>query len=79
VSTGRTDEPAGVRISFTDSGRGIAPKDLPRIFAPFYTTKPEGLGLGLYVTRSIIEDHGGRIEAQSRFGEGATFEVWLPA
>jgi len=79
VSTSHTGEPAGVRILFTDSGHGIAPDDLPHIFDPFYTTKPEGLGLGLYVTHSIVEDHGGRIEAQSRVGKGTTFEVWLPA
>jgi PAS domain S-box-containing protein len=79
VSTSHTDEPSGVDISFTDTGRGIAPDAMPQLFDPFYTTKPEGLGLGLYVTRNIVEEHGGRIEVESQVGEGTTFTVWLPA
>jgi len=83
VSTSRRQpevahDPSGVSISFTDTGPGIAPEALPHIFDPFYTTKPEGLGLGLYITRSIVEEHGGRIEVESLFREGATFTVWLP-
>jgi len=79
VSTSRTDQPDGVRISFTDSGVGIAPDVLPRIFDVFYSTKPDGLGLGLSISRDIVEGHGGRIEADSFLGEGTTFTVWLPA
>jgi signal transduction histidine kinase len=79
VGTGPATESEGVCISFADSGRGIAPKDLPHIFDPFYTTKSEGLGLGLYVTQNIVEEHGGRIEVDSRLGEGTKFAVWLPA
>jgi len=78
VSTSRTGDPAGVGVSFADTGPGIAPDALPHIFDPFYTTKPEGLGLGLYITRNIVEEHGGRLEVESLFGEGATFTVWLP-
>jgi len=78
VSTNRTDDPAGVSVSFADTGLGIVPDALPHIFDPFYTTKSEGLGLGLYITRSIVEEHRGRIEVESLFGEGATFIVWLP-
>jgi len=79
VSVRCTDEPSGVSLAFADSGRGIAPDDLARIFDPFYTTKPDGLGLGLYVTRNIVKEHGGHIEVASQIGEGTTFEVWLPA
>jgi PAS domain S-box-containing protein len=74
-----TDEPAGVRLSFADSGRGIATDAASHLFEPFYSTKPDGLGLGLYVTHNIVEEHGGHIEVESREGEGATFTVWLPA
>jgi PAS domain S-box-containing protein len=78
VSTSRTDAPLGVSVSFADTGPGIAPDALPHIFDPFYTTKSEGLGLGLYITRNIVEEHGGRLEVESLFGEGATFTMWLP-
>jgi len=79
VITSRTTEPAGVCISFADSGSGIAPGVLPHVFDPFYSTKPQGLGLGLYITHKIVEAHGGRIDVTSRLGEGTTFSVWLPA
>ena len=83
VSTARTPAteaaPAGVCISIADSGSGIAPEVLPHVFDPFYSTKPRGLGLGLYITRNIVEAHGGHIDVSSRPGEGATFSVWLPA
>jgi two-component system NtrC family sensor kinase len=79
VRASRTDEPVGVCISFTDTGRGIAANMMPYLFEPFYTTKPEGMGLGLYVTRNIVEAYGGHIEVSSREGKGATFSVWLPA
>ena len=71
--------PAGVRISFADSGSGIAPDVLPHVFDPFYSTKRQGLGLGLYITHTIVGAHGGRIDVSSRLGEGTTFSVWLPA
>jgi signal transduction histidine kinase len=79
IDVGSTQMPAGVCISFVDDGHGIAPDVLPHVFDPFYTTKPDGLGLGLYVTRNIVEAHGGTIEVTSLPGEGTTFEVWLPA
>jgi PAS domain S-box-containing protein len=83
VSTARKpaseDAPQGVCISFADSGSGILPGVLPRLFEPFFSTKPQGLGLGLYITRRIVEAHGGQIEVSSRPAEGATFSVWLPA
>jgi len=83
VSTARTDAseatPSGVCISFTDTGSGIAPDVLPHVFDPFYSTKPQGLGLGLYITHKIVEAHGGRIDVSSHWGEGTTFSVSLPA
>jgi PAS domain S-box-containing protein len=78
VSTGCDGGLGQVWIAFADTGRGIAPEDLPHVFDPFYTTKSEGLGLGLYITRNILEQHGGRIEVESLLGEGATFTIWLP-
>lgn len=69
----------GITIGFTDEGSGIAMRDIGHIFEPFYTTKPDGLGIGLSVSRSLIEAHGGRIQVRSREGEGTTFEIHLPA
>jgi len=65
-------------IRITDTGRGIAPEDLPKIFRPFFTTKQRGTGLGLPLAKSIVEDHGGQIEAASEVGRGTTFTVRLP-
>lgn len=79
VETGRTTAPDGVRIAFRDNGPGIAAEVLPRLFDPFNTTKSNGMGLGLYISRGIIQDYQGRIELDNRPGQGATFVVWLPA
>jgi two-component system, NtrC family, sensor kinase len=67
-------------LDVKDTGQGIPPEDLQKIFDPFYTTKKdgEGTGLGLSVSYSIIERHGGRIEVQSTLGEGSTFSIVLP-
>ncbi len=64
-------------VEISDSGGGIAEKDLPFIFDPFYTTKPTGTGLGLAITRRIIEEHRGRLEVKSKLGEGTTIRVFL--
>ncbi len=65
-------------ISFTDSGPGIAADELPRLFEPFYTTKERGIGLGLAVSYSIVEAHGGSISVDSTPNVGTTFRVLLP-
>lgn len=79
VRARRTAEPDGVHISFTDTGVGIPADVMPYIFEPFRSTRPGGLGLGLHISRNIVEAHGGRVDVQSQEGEGSTFMVWLPA
>jgi len=68
-----------VRISVTDSGTGILPEHLPKIFDPYFTTKLQGHGLGLATVFSIIKRHQGHIEVTSTVGKGTTFTFWLPA
>ncbi len=69
-----------VRVRVSDDGPGIAPEDLSRVFEPFYSTKEvgQGTGLGLSICYGIIEEHGGRIVAESGVGRGATFVIELP-
>ncbi|MBI3880189.1 MAG: PAS domain-containing protein [Verrucomicrobia bacterium] len=68
----------GVAVSVSDTGAGISPEQLNRIFEPFYTTKKKGTGLGLMIVQRIVRDHGGRIDVESRVGQGTTFRLWLP-
>jgi PAS domain S-box-containing protein len=70
---------SGVLVSVRDSGPGLAPANLERLFEAFYTTKPNGLGLGLSICRSIIEAHGGRLWASANVARGAIFQFTLPA
>jgi signal transduction histidine kinase len=67
-----------MRIRVSDTGGGIMPENMNRLFEPFFTTKQNGTGLGLAVTRRIIEEHNGVIQVESRSGEGTTFTVLLP-
>ncbi|RRR78356.1 MAG: response regulator [Candidatus Viridilinea halotolerans] len=67
-----------VVIEISDSGAGIAPQDLPKIFEPFYTTRTKGTGLGLAVSYSIIEQHHGELAVRSQLGVGTTFRIRLP-
>lgn len=69
---------AMVTLTVTDTGCGIAPEELDRIFSPFFTTKEKGTGLGLAICAKIVEGHGGAISAESRAGEGATLRIRLP-
>jgi signal transduction histidine kinase len=73
-----TQQPAHFRVAIQDTGGGIAPENQPQLFTPFFTTKRHGTGLGLLITRRIIEAHHGRISVTSELNRGATFEVWLP-
>jgi C4-dicarboxylate-specific signal transduction histidine kinase len=77
ISTGR-DGPSDVFVAVQDSGPGLDPESLDRLFDAFYTTKRDGLGMGLAICRSIIEAHGGRVWASPRVGAGAQFQFTLP-
>ena len=72
-------EPEGVCVAVRDTGHGLRPESLPRLFEPFYTTKPDGMGMGLSICRSIIEAHGGRLWATSCEPRGALFQFTIPA
>jgi PAS domain S-box-containing protein len=76
--TTRLDENGQILVSITDSGMGLPPERAEQIFNPFFTSKPQGTGMGLPVSRSIIELHGGRLWASSNSGPGATFQFTLP-
>ncbi len=82
VNVTLTSSPAEVTISVEDRGIGIDAQALPRVFERFYratgVTGPDGLGLGLYITRLLVEAHGGRISATSAKGQGSTFRLTLP-
>ena len=67
-----------VEISITDTGEGMAPEVLSNLFQPYFTTKEKGTGLGLAICQSIVQEHGGRLLADSTPGRGATFTVRLP-
>ena len=77
----RTERPGDgqVRVSVRDFGDGLPPGDPEKVFAPFFSQKRTGMGLGLTIARSIIEAHGGRIVAANAEGGGACFSFWLPA
>lgn len=67
-----------VCLEVRDTGAGIPPDVLENMFNPFFTTKPQGIGLGLAITRQIINEHGGQIEVTSTLGRGTTFFIYLP-
>ena len=72
------DGPARVLVAVRDSGPGLEPENLDRLFDAFYTTKPDGMGMGLSICRSIIEAHGGRVWATPNLPQGAAFQFTLP-
>src|SRR5207249_5964614 len=77
ISSG-ADDAKGVVVVVRDSGPRLDSKNLDRLFEPFYTTKPQGMGMGLAICRSIIEAHGGRLWATQNDSRGATFQFMLP-
>jgi signal transduction histidine kinase len=79
VSTARYEQALqpSILVQLSDSGVGIAPDDLARIFDPFFSTGKKGTGLGLWVTQDIVRQHGGRIEVSSDVGRGTVFSIVL--
>jgi PAS domain S-box-containing protein len=78
IVSGR-DDTSGVSVEVQDTGPGLDPEELDRLFQSFYTTKPDGIGMGLAISRSIAEAHGGRLSAAPNHPHGAVFRFTLPA
>ncbi len=66
-------------VSITDTGSGISPGNMAKLFEPLFTTKAKGIGLGLAVSKNLVEANGGSIEVASQEGEGSTFTIVLPS
>lgn len=78
ITTTRQEEPPALVLSLSDTGAGILEEDKGRIFDPFFTRKPEGTGMGLSISRQILEKHGALIELESSPGKGTTFRITFP-
>ena len=78
LTVGAVAEPTGLALWVTDTGSGIASKDLGHIFEPFFSTKPEGSGLGLALVHRVVRDHGGDVDVRTAPGLGTTFKLTLP-
>jgi signal transduction histidine kinase len=76
IATGRAGNFAEASVS--DTGSGVPPDKLKKIFDPFFSTKEQGMGMGLSIARTIIEVHGGQIWAENKIGGGAVFRFQLP-
>jgi signal transduction histidine kinase len=79
ISIDAVPSEGGVRVGVQDTGPGLSPESLSRLFEPFYTTKPEGMGMGLSICRSIIEAHGGRLWATPCEPQGVLFQFTIPS
>jgi len=77
IRTSRKD-PETILVSVRDSGCGISEQNLPKLFEHFFTSKPDGLGMGLSISRSIVEAHGGHLDVENNPDLGATFYFTLP-
>jgi signal transduction histidine kinase len=73
------DDGRRARIEITDTGRGIAPEDISKVFEPYYSTKETGTGLGLAIVKKAVDEHDGTISVTSKVGQGTTFTITLPA
>jgi two-component system NtrC family sensor kinase len=73
-----SDRPGWLYLSVVDTGQGIAPEDLLKVFDLLYSTKTGGTGLGLWLSRRLVQDHNGTFEVHSTLGHGTTFTIWLP-
>lgn len=78
LTVGTWREREAVRLRVTDTGMGMNEEQLKQVFAPFFTTKPKGTGLGLALVQQITADHGGHVECESAPGRGSTFTIFLP-
>jgi signal transduction histidine kinase len=72
------NEGRNARIEITDTGQGIAPDDISKVFEPYFSTKDTGTGLGLAIVKKAVDDHGGSISVKSKQGEGTTFTITIP-
>ena len=75
---GVSSDARAVRVAVQDTGVGVDPQQAEHLFQAFFTTKPNGLGMGLSISRSIVEAHGGRLWATPNDGPGVTFQFTLP-
>jgi len=73
-----TPEPKGLRLAVGDTGIGIPPEDLPYLFDPFFSSKPDGTGMGLTKVYQVVSDHRGEIQIKSVPGRGTEVNIWLP-
>lgn len=73
------DENGGVAVSIADTGKGIKSQEIEQIFNPLFTTKPNGMGMGLFICRSIVESHGGNLLVFPNSPQGAVFQLVLHA
>ena len=79
VVTISSDDGEHACVEISDTGRGIAPEDISKVFEPYYSTKETGTGLGLAIVKKAIDDHGGTISVNSKLGSGTTFTITIPA
>ena len=77
IAVGAIENGDMIEISVTDTGEGISPKNMEKLFQPLFTTKAKGIGLGLVVCKNLVEANGGRIEVESKVGKGTTFLIIL--
>lgn len=78
VIKSKLESPKLVAVSLKDTGKGISKENLRKLFEPLFITKAKGIGLGLTVTKTFVEAHGGTIEVESKVGKGSTFIIKLP-